>query len=160
MCIVTFCHCHDSFNQWQQSFPRIWIAGRYVAWKSHLSQTTAVPLIRLVNKCMMPSPNGNIFRVTGPLWGESTGHRWILFTKASDTSVFSLNCAWTNGWRNNRDAGDLRHHGAQYNAIVMATWNESLKYFEMISRSLTHCDRNQMTAILQTVYTKCLFLVW
>ena len=24
---------------------------------------------------MMTSSNGNIFRVTGPLWGESTGHR-------------------------------------------------------------------------------------
>ena len=33
---------------------------------------------------MTPS-NGNIFRVTGPLWGESTGHRWIPLTKASDT---------------------------------------------------------------------------
>ena len=26
---------------------------------------------------MMTSPNGNMFRVTGPLWGESTGPRWI-----------------------------------------------------------------------------------
>ena len=26
---------------------------------------------------MMTSPNGDIFRVTGPLWRESTGHRWI-----------------------------------------------------------------------------------
>ena len=27
---------------------------------------------------MMTSSNGNIFRVTGPLCGEFTGHRWIL----------------------------------------------------------------------------------
>ena len=26
---------------------------------------------------MMTSSNENIFRVTGPLWGESTSHRWI-----------------------------------------------------------------------------------
>ena len=26
---------------------------------------------------MMTSSNGNSFRVTGPLWGASTGHRWI-----------------------------------------------------------------------------------
>ena len=26
---------------------------------------------------IMASSNGNIFRVTGLLWGESTGHRWI-----------------------------------------------------------------------------------
>ena len=33
---------------------------------------------------MMTSSNGNIFRVTGTLWGEATGHRWIPLTKASD----------------------------------------------------------------------------
>ena len=26
------------------------------------------------------SSNGNIFRVTGPLWGEFTGHQWIPLT--------------------------------------------------------------------------------
>ena len=31
----------------------------------------------------MASSNGNIFRVTGPLCEEFTGHRWILLTKAS-----------------------------------------------------------------------------
>ena len=44
---------------------------------------------------MMKSSNGNIFRVTGPLRGESTGHRWIPLTKAL---MLSLICAWTNGW--------------------------------------------------------------
>ena len=33
---------------------------------------------------MMTSSNGNIFRVTGHLWEEFTGPRWILHTKASD----------------------------------------------------------------------------
>ena len=34
-------------------------------------------------KCTMTSSNGNIiFCVTGRLWGESTGHRWILLIKA------------------------------------------------------------------------------
>ena len=36
----------------------------------------------------MTSPDGNIFRVTGLLWGESTGHRWIPLTKASDTELW------------------------------------------------------------------------
>ena len=36
----------------------------------------------------MTSPNGNIFRVTGPLWGESTGTRWITLTKASDAEFW------------------------------------------------------------------------
>ena len=37
---------------------------------------------------MMTSSNGNIFRVTGPLWGESTGHRCIPLTKAGDAELW------------------------------------------------------------------------
>ena len=33
--------------------------------------------------------------------------------------VFSLICAWTNGWANNRDAGDLRRHCTHHDVIVM-----------------------------------------
>ena len=33
---------------------------------------------------MLTSPNKNIFRVTGPLWGECTGHRWIPLATASN----------------------------------------------------------------------------
>ena len=36
---------------------------------------------------MVTSSNGNILRVTGHLCGEFTGHRWIPFTKASDTEL-------------------------------------------------------------------------
>ena len=36
----------------------------------------------------MTSSNGNIFRVTGPLWGKSNGHRWIPLTKASDVFFY------------------------------------------------------------------------
>ena len=37
---------------------------------------------------MMTSSNGNIFRVTGPLCEEFTGHRWIPRTKASDAKLW------------------------------------------------------------------------
>ena len=44
---------------------------------------------------MMTSSNGNIFRVTGPLWGVFTGHKgqW------HGALMLSLICAWTNGCR-------------------------------------------------------------
>ena len=46
-----------------------------------------IPMIYIgVN--MMTYSNVNIFRVTGPLWGESTGHRWIPLTKASDQELW------------------------------------------------------------------------
>ena len=39
-------------------------------------------------RCMMMSSNGTIFRVTGHLCGELTGHRWIPHTKASDAELW------------------------------------------------------------------------
>ena len=38
--------------------------------------------------CMMTSSNGNIFRDTGHLCGEFTGHRWIPHTLASDAELW------------------------------------------------------------------------
>ena len=66
---------------------------------------------------MMTSSNGNIFRVTGPFWGD----RWIPLTKASDAELccFLFIYAWTNGWANNRNAADLRRHRAHYDITVM-----------------------------------------
>ena len=37
---------------------------------------------------MLTSSNGNIFRVTGPLCGEFTGHWWIPLTKANDAELW------------------------------------------------------------------------
>ena len=37
---------------------------------------------------IMTSSNGNIFRVTGPLCGEFTGHLWVPLTKASDAELW------------------------------------------------------------------------
>ena len=41
-----------------------------------------------MRQTMMTSWNGNIIRVTGPLWGESTGLRWIPLTKTSDADLW------------------------------------------------------------------------
>ena len=44
-------------------------------------------LHQILNLYMMSS-NENIFQVTGPLWGESTGHWQIPFAKASNTELW------------------------------------------------------------------------
>ena len=36
--------------------------------------------------------------------------------------MFSLVFAWINGWVSNREAGDLRRHGAHYDAIIMMSF--------------------------------------
>ena len=33
--------------------------------------------------------------------------------------IFSFICAWTNGWVNNRNAGNFRHHRTHYDVTVM-----------------------------------------
>ena len=58
----------------------------------------------------MTSSNGNIFRVTGHL---------------CEALMFSLICVWINGWVNNREAGDLRHHRVYYDVTVMSKYNKA-----------------------------------
>ena len=74
--------------------------------------------------------NGNIFRVTGPLWGESTCLRRIPLTVDSPHKgqwhralLFSLLCAWRNGWANNGDAGDLTKL-ASWQLLVFSEWRQ------------------------------------
>ena len=51
---------------------------------THEAMSSAASAAMALTMYMMTSPNGNIFRVTGLLWRESTGHWWIPVTKASD----------------------------------------------------------------------------
>ena len=70
---------------------------------------------------MMTSSNGNIFGVTGHLCGNSPHKgQW------RGALVFSLICAWINGWVNNREAGDLRCHRGHYDVNVMC-YNMTMK---------------------------------
>ena len=68
---------------------------------------------------MMTSSNGNIFRITGPLWGKSTLRDGYPLTKASGAELWFF-CAWTNSWANDRDAGDLRRHRAYHDVTLMS----------------------------------------
>ena len=65
--------------------------------------------------------SGNIFRITGPLCGEFTGHRWIPLTKASDAELwcFLWSAPWINDGVNNREAGELRRNRTRHDVIVM-----------------------------------------
>ena len=68
-----------------------WISNHIYTNKWHVMSH---PCTQQFNGGMMTSSNGNIFRVTGPLCGEFTGHWWIPLTKASDTELwcFLLSC--------------------------------------------------------------------
>ena len=61
-------------------YPRLW----WLTLLTHICVTQSwwVQLLP-----MMTSSNGSIFRVTGPLFGEFTGHWWIPLTKAETRSL-------------------------------------------------------------------------
>ena len=70
---------------------------------------------------MMTSSNGNIFRVTGHLYGEFPTQRPV--TRSFDVSLI---CVWINSWVNTHEAGDLRRWHAHCDVTVMvfslSTW--------------------------------------
>ena len=72
---------------------------------------------------IMTSSNGNIFRVTGTLWGKPSWSPVDSSHKGQwcGALMFSLICAWTSGWANNRYAGDLRRHRTHYDVTLMYT---------------------------------------
>ena len=91
------------------------------------------------SKNMTTSSKRNIFRVTGPLCGEFTSHRWIPLTTASDAELwcFLWSAPWINDWVNNRDVGDLRRHHAHYDVIVM---NDDACYQLTMRSTSIFCD--------------------
>ena len=73
-------------------------------------------------QCVMTSSNGNIFRLTGHLWEETTDHRWISLTKASDAELWYF--LWSTPGQTAEQTLDTPviwdTHGAHYEVIVMA----------------------------------------
>ena len=86
--------------------------------------------------CMMTSSNRNIFRVTGYLRREFTGHKG----QQRGALMFSFICAWINGWVNNREAGDLRCHHNHYDVTVMM--NMDMLITSLIVSSNRFCEKH------------------
>ena len=65
-----------------------------------------------------------------PFVRKSTGHRWIPLAKASEAELwcFFFICAWTHGWVNSRDAGDLKRNCAHYDVNVMCVFTPKCQY--------------------------------
>ena len=108
----------------QEISPTQWLLSQCCGywWSGHQKQRCWVRM-----HSIMTSSNGNIFRVIGPLWGESTW-RWPVVSPQKGhwrgPFVFSLNCALTNDWAHNRVAGDLRRQRTYYDVSVkVSSWN-------------------------------------
>ena len=79
----------------------------------------------------MTSSNGNIFRVTGPLWGESADHRWIPLTKTSDAELWYF--LWSAPEQTaEQTIEDLRRHRAHYDVTAMAHISMIVPYIYLV----------------------------
>ena len=117
------------------------------------------------NIIMMTSSNGNIFRVTGPLCGEFTGHRWIPLTKASDAGLWCffdlcLNNRWSKqswGWWFETPLDPLKRH---CNAILPQHYTRGLECvawwigYVMPCQMASHC----VIFILISIFVMILYL--
>ena len=130
--------CKNIQSQWQQNYPssKLYARGNWVSFrcafkcymcatsltKIHTSSVTPlydmgdIPLnihddVIKWKRCARcwPFVRG-IHR--SPVNSPHKGQRW-------GALMFSLICTWTNSWGNNGDAGDLRHHLADYDVILM-----------------------------------------
>ena len=101
----------------------VWVWFAFFSSESWVTGTWYIPSgcvqAHLHAQFMMMSPNGDIFPVTDHLCREFTGPRWIHKGQWRGALLFSLICAWINGWVNNREASDLRRHRAHYDIAVM-----------------------------------------
>ena len=128
----TFSLEENNLYGWPAYVPR----RKWVNENSKITPINSPRVILCLVLSMMMSSNGNIFRVTGPLCGEFTGHWWIPHTKASDAELWCF--LWSvpdiNGWVNNREAGDLRRNRAHYDVIVMSCWGFTWWLNDMLLR--------------------------
>ena len=100
-----FCHYRNRMLPlWQSPMSSVWdveptrskgVVDREEQRGNDRKNQSAVRRINLRSFCvivmvkyMMTSSNGYNFRVSGPLCGKFTGHRWIPITKASDAELW------------------------------------------------------------------------
>ena len=82
-CCCSWCQFAVIYQGWYGT--AIVIPAMVARWHAPLDCYTSTHVCYL---CMVTLSNGNIFRVTGPLCGEFTGHRLIPLTKASDAELW------------------------------------------------------------------------
>ena len=101
----------------------------FITWQRHQMETFSA----LLAICAGNSP------VTGPVKGQWRG-----------ALMFSLIYAWINGWLNNGKAGNLRHHRAHYDVIVIIWFANILRGSKSCVTSLLTPSRAAVGKLIQS----------
>ena len=106
VCFHSMSRCIPAYHRWckavacKRSCKYMYSNGRSDSILRYCLTIIGIPIIKIrrshyrpilimeIPILLMTSSNGSIFRVTGPLCGEFTGHRWIPLTKASDAELW------------------------------------------------------------------------
>ena len=67
---------------------------------------------------------------------NKTQQAWHMTWIILGTKSFPLMYAWTNGWANNRDAGDLRRHRAHHDVTVIESYDDVMTWLILIINTL------------------------
>ena len=82
-------------------------------------------------------------------------HRWPVNSPHKSplrgALMFSLICAWINGWVSNCEAGDLRCHHAHYDVIVMIAFSAILRLSDYINGEIYLYGRQRPTYLMQPI---------
>ena len=83
-----FFQCVFHLTEWHPESSSLSVVklSLYLKWKKKCFKL--IRLWTMMQLLMVMETNGNIFRVTGPLWGKSTGHQGIPLTNASDPELW------------------------------------------------------------------------
>ena len=127
-CILLTTFVHKSCGQNE------WLCGVYASWRPFLAEVPAVALKRL---CTVMHDDVIKWKHFPRYRSFVRGiHRSPVNSRHKGqwrrALMFSFICAWINIWVNNREAGDLRHHRAHYDVIVMV---------DSLCRNSTHRSR-------------------
>ena len=88
---------------------------------------------------MMTLSNGNIFRVLAFCAGNSPATGEFPAQRPVTPMMFSLICAWINGWVNTREAGDLRRHRVHYDVTVIKAFRDMASLCNSITVKTQSC---------------------
>ena len=106
--LVTWKYSYD-MHYFPCIFFSLWCCRIHFSWWRHQMETFSA----LLALCA-----GN-----SPVTGEFPTQRPV-----TQSLMFSLICAWRNGWVNSGEAGDLRRHGAHYDVAVMWVRNSTVTH--------------------------------
>ena len=86
--------------------------------------------------------DGDVCRITGPMWGDSIGQQWFSPTRGQKKQRFGvfLTWAWTGSWTNNPTAVGLRCHDAH---VIMKAKSDRSICFQTPEKSHHSCGTEE-----------------